>query len=140
MTPPWFTPRTRGGSTMTTISAPPDDRTAIHIKDAAQLIAAVPHLLGFRPACSVVVLGFGGSSGRRIDQLVRVDLPAPAGESDLAELLATVFARHSGRAVAILVVAPDPGPPPDPPPHRRLVTCLVEAFEALEKQVEHTLW
>lgn len=127
---------------MTSTSLPPDGGIVISVNDPAQLIAAVPHLLGFRPACSVVVIGFGGDTGKRVDPLVRAGLPAPGEESAVAAMLATVFARHPGRAVAILVVGSAPGPPPDPGdvPHRRFVTMLAAAVEARGRQVENMLW
>jgi hypothetical protein len=127
---------------MTSPSASPDGGIAISVNDPAHLIAAVPHLLGFRPADSVVVIGFGGPTGKRVDPLVRAGLPDPAGENAVAAMLATVFARHPGRAVAILVVGSDPGSPPDPGdvPRRRFVTRLAAAFEARGRPVENLLW
>ncbi|MFD2418775.1 DUF4192 domain-containing protein [Amycolatopsis pigmentata] len=127
---------------MTSLSVPPDSGIVISVNDPAHLIAAVPHLLGFRPADSVVVIGFGGANGKRVDPLVRTGLPAPGDEGAVAAMLATVFARQPGRAVAVLVVGSDPGPPPDPGdvPHRRFVTTLAAAFEARGRPVESTLW
>lgn len=127
---------------MSSSSAPPDGGITISVNDPAHLIAAVPHLLGFRPADSVVVIGFGGATGKRVDPLVRAGLPAPAEEGAVAAMLATVFARHPGRAVTILVVGADPGPPPDPGdvPHRRFVTLLAGAFETRGRPVENLLW
>lgn len=127
---------------MTTTSAPLDGGMTVSVKDPAQLIAAVPHLLGFRPADSVVVLGLGGSTGQRIGPVLRVDLPAGAMELEVAAGLATVFTRHPGRAVTILIVGRYGGQPPDPGrvPHHRLVNELTAAFEILGRPVEHALW
>lgn len=127
---------------MTSSCVPPEGGIVLSVNDPAHLIAAVPHLLGFRPADSVVVIGFGGANGKRVDPLVRMGLPVPAEEAAVAAMLATIFARHPGRAVAILVVGSDPGPPldSDAVPYHRFVTTLAAAFEARGRPVENTLW
>lgn len=127
---------------MTSSSVPPDGGIVISVNDPAHLIAAVPHLLGFRPADSVVVIGFGGANGKRVDPLVRTGLPGPAEEGAVAAMLATIFARQPGRAVGILVVGSASGPPPDPGdiPHGRFVTTLAAAFEARGRLTESMLW
>ncbi len=68
-------------------STPPTGRSAPHTKgrpgmtrvrlsSPADVLAAVPHLLGFHPARSLVVIGAGGSRGR-IRLGFRYDLPDP---------------------------------------------------------------
>ena len=49
----------------------------VRISDPGEVAAALPHLLGFRPEESVVVVGLGGPSGGRVGLTVRADLPPP---------------------------------------------------------------
>jgi hypothetical protein len=69
------------------------------------LVAVVPHLLGFHPQDSVVLLTFG----RQPAFHARVDLPQ--GEDDqraVSEMLTAVVVRHRVRRVAVLVYTGDP--------------------------------
>ncbi|HKS48661.1 MAG TPA: DUF4192 domain-containing protein [Amycolatopsis sp.] len=127
---------------MTTTSARPDSGMLVRVSDPAQLIAAVPHLLGFRPADSVVVLGLGGASGQRIDPVLRADLPSCPGEEGAAERLAAVFAQHSGRAVVIVIVGRGPGDPPGPGclPYEEFVSGLGAALRRRGRPVDRALW
>ena len=38
----------------------------LRMRDPGELLAALPYLLGFHPRDSLVVLAFGGRSGRRV--------------------------------------------------------------------------
>lgn len=60
--------------------------TAIKITTPADLVSAVPSVLGFAPADSVVMLGMGGS---RVGACARVDMPTtPTEAADAAEAVA----------------------------------------------------
>ena len=43
----------------------PAEPIGVRIRDIGEIAAALPHLLGFRPRESVVLLSLGGTSGRR---------------------------------------------------------------------------
>ncbi len=57
----------------------------IQVRGPASLIAVVPHLLGFHPANSLVVIGVSGSHGR-VRLAFRYDLPDPPDASVTADI------------------------------------------------------
>ncbi|WP_433463107.1 DUF4192 domain-containing protein [Spirillospora sp. CA-128828] len=65
--------------------------TSLVIRTAQDAIAAVPYLLGFHPARSLVVIGFEGRS--RGTCAIRLDLPADAADRVAALLAGNGFAR-----------------------------------------------
>lgn len=79
-------------------------RRRVRIGSADAILAVVPHLLGFHPADSLVVLGVGGPHSR-IRLAFRYDLPDPPEEGLAADIVAhasTVLARqHLTLAIAI---------------------------------------
>lgn len=83
----------------------------VRLSDAGELAAAVPHLLGFRPAESVVLLSLVGEGGSRLGLTVRADLPLPgAGRAVARELAVKVLTDRPSAVVAIVVTeAPDDG-------------------------------
>ncbi|GAA4798171.1 DUF4192 domain-containing protein [Actinomycetospora chlora] len=109
---------------------PPDpaaDELRLSVGDPGELLAAVPHLLGFRPEDSLVLVAVHGSgdgaqrsstrSGgphRRLGTVARADLPAP---DDVEELVAGCAARMvpGGPSEVIAVVVTDDGPDGGPP-------------------------
>lgn len=79
-------------------------RCRVKVGSADGILAVVPHLLGFHPANSLVVLGIGGPHAR-IRLAFRYDLPDPPQEAlsaDIASHAATVLSReHLTLAVII---------------------------------------
>lgn len=71
------------------MNAPPTTR--VRLSDPAELIAAVPHLLGFHPRDSLVVITL---QGRRLGLTLRSDLAAEGSEQQLAEQLLVPIARQ----------------------------------------------
>lgn len=125
----------------TTTKILPDGRTSISLREPAQVIAALPPLLGFRPADSLIVLGLGGPEGSQVRPAVRLDLPAPEHEPDAVRTLMHVFTENPVRAVNIVVIGRHPAQPPPPAlPHQRLVDFLYEAFAILGPEVQHAAW
>jgi hypothetical protein len=117
-----------------TFSGWPPEPIAVRIRDGGEIAAALPHLLGFRPRESVVLLSLSGSGRRRVGLTVRADIPPP----EQAESLATVLARSlctdrpDGAVVVVVSEAPDVDRPGDPDiPHRDLVWEMVRALAAL---------
>ncbi|MEV4540075.1 DUF4192 domain-containing protein [Micromonospora echinaurantiaca] len=83
---------------------PSTDRPRLAVRSPADLIAAVPYLLGFHPADSVVVVAM---RGRRITFAARADLPEPASEADPpARHLAGVIARQQADSATVIGYGP----------------------------------
>jgi hypothetical protein len=101
---------------------------AVTITSPAELVALVPHMLGFRPDESMVCLPFGNAP------VARVDLPT--SESDVPTLVSTladVYGRFSGAPMALVAFSDDP--------HRALQAMgpLVDALGA-GRQLGPVLW
>jgi len=111
----------------------------VRISDPGEIVAAIPHLLGFRPAESVVLISLGGASGGRVGLTIRADLPPRAHIPELARGL-TRSIRTDRPAAVLLAVVSEAGDEPllgrarpaGAPasadvdlPHRRLVRRLI---------------
>jgi hypothetical protein len=89
----------------------------------------VPHLLGFHPQLSFVVIGAGGPR-RRVEIGFRYDLPDPPGAEAAAEIADHAVAVLAQRgATTVIGIGYGPG---------RLVTPVADAFaaEALQRYLE----
>jgi len=90
------------------------NQTAIRVSGPADLIEAVPYLLGFHPAESLVLVGFDNSPGstRQVTITARLDLVPDGAERDSLRSLVQVLGRSStGAVTAVLLtdrVAGDP--------------------------------
>jgi hypothetical protein len=84
------------------------DPACVRIADAGELAAAVPHLLGFRPSESVVLISLGGRSGNRVGLTVRADIPPPAHAADLARALVRSIRTDSPSTVVVALVSEAP--------------------------------
>ncbi|MGY1792920.1 DUF4192 domain-containing protein [Geodermatophilus sp. SYSU D00525] len=128
----------------------------IRLGDTGEVAAALPHLLGFHPAESIVLVGLRGPNGSRVGLTVRADLPPPAAARALAATLADKLLTDDPVAVLLAVVsdapdvmAPDdrsalvlplgPGEPVAELPHRDLVHELVLALDARDVPVREAL-
>jgi hypothetical protein len=106
----------------------PDDSPPYRVSlvEPGQIAAALPHLLGFRPRESVVLVSLTGPRAARVGLTVRVDIPPPEHAAALADLLTRSVRTDRPAAVVVLVVseAPDAadagGGAPDLP-HRALL-------------------
>src|SRR4051812_991753 len=77
------------------------EQTALRVSSPADLVLALPHLVGFPPEESIVVGCLQGPR-KRLGLLMRLDLPDRADEAELAaELAARV--RHEEAAAAFVV-------------------------------------
>ncbi|SHG39678.1 DUF4192 domain-containing protein [Geodermatophilus nigrescens] len=125
----------------------------IRLGDTGEVAAALPHLLGFRPAESLVLVSLRGPGGSRVGLTVRADLPPPYAAASLARTLATKVVTDDPAAVLLAVVseAPDVGALPVPPaddgsleawpelPHRDVVHEVVLALDARDVPVREAL-
>jgi hypothetical protein len=126
----------------------------IRLGDTGEVAAALPHLLGFRPTESVVLVSLRGPGGSRVGLTVRADLPPPGAAPALARALAGKVVTDEPQAVLLAVVseAPDVAVPPvgagSPEPwpevwpelpHRDAVHELVLALDAQDVPVREAL-
>ena len=81
------------------------------------LLAAVPHLIGFHPHSSLVVICVD-LEARRTGMIMRLDLPAPEHEEGYAADLARRIERDPPDAVILVCYGPEPDAPGHPPDGR----------------------
>ncbi|MEU0793899.1 DUF4192 domain-containing protein [Amycolatopsis sp. NPDC005961] len=117
-------------------TATPTGRPPVDLRSSAQLLAALPYLVGFRPANSVVLLGHRGD---RLGLVLRGDLPHPEDDARQARALAPRFAlvQHTGVTVVVLGGRRRPG---SPPPHAGFVELLADALGEVGLPVLHAMW
>ena len=117
----------------------------LRLRSPGELLAAVPHLLGFVPSGSLVLAAVHDTGGRpRLGAVVRVDLPPPEHVADVVGACARRLGRREPLEIVAVVVGPaspdgrdDAGG--DPP--RADVVEAVEAFFALARvPVPTRLW
>ena len=97
----------------------------VRLSSPADVLAVVPHLLGFHPARSLVVIGARGPR-ERIELGLRYDLPDPpqaAAAHEIVRHAVTVFSHH--RVTTVIAVGYGPG---------RLVTPVSDALMAAVRQ------
>ncbi|MGH3871019.1 MAG: DUF4192 domain-containing protein [Pseudonocardiaceae bacterium] len=112
--------------------------TAGHIRlsDPADLIAAVPHLLGFHPCDSVVLLAL---HGKRLGLTLRADLVHDVQAPLLAEQLLEPIVRQQPTGVALILIGGALTPDGDPP-HRALVDVLDGMLCSAGLPLVHAAW
>jgi Domain of unknown function (DUF4192) len=108
----------------------------IRLSDPSELIAAVPHLLGFYPHDSLVVLAL---HDKRLGLTMRADLIDADQAPLLAEQLLVPIARQQPNGVALVVIGGCPTPEGDPP-HRALVSAVDDVLTGAGLPVVHASW
>ncbi|MGH3764383.1 MAG: DUF4192 domain-containing protein [Pseudonocardiaceae bacterium] len=116
------------------MSAPTAGR--IRLSDPSELIAAVPHLLGFHPHHSVVLMAL---HGKNLGLTLRADLVTVDQARRLAEQLVKPIARQRPTGVALVVIGGETTPDGDPP-HRALVDALDDLLSGAGLRVVHAAW
>ncbi|MEV6827899.1 DUF4192 domain-containing protein [Amycolatopsis sp. NPDC051102] len=121
-------------TTATPAGPPPAD-----LRNPAQLLAALPYLMGFRPAKSVVLVGHQGPTGHDVGLVLRGNLPRREHRAHQARALASRFATgpHTGVSLAVVGGRRRPG---SPPPHAGFVDVLADELAGLGVPVIHALW
>ncbi|MEZ0089645.1 DUF4192 domain-containing protein [Streptacidiphilus sp. EB129] len=128
---------------------PPDsfDHPVVRMSTPADVVDALPYLLGFFPSDSIVALGLQGPR-RRQGGTVRIDIPEaeawPAAAEEVARFLVALSEHRDRRPDAvILYLCRDPGPGADgravTEELRPLATALSEAFAAVGVPVHESL-
>jgi hypothetical protein len=106
----------------------------------SELLASVPHLLGFHPADSLVVVGLQGSSEATISVVLRSDLPPPSDVRALAEYLLVPLTQHGSTAAVMIVVGGVEEAPADDLPHQELLARCESVLIGGGFPVVHQLW
>jgi hypothetical protein len=107
---------------------PDDPPYRVSLGDPGEIAAALPHLLGFRPRESVVLVSLTGPRGVQVGLTIRADIPPPEHAPALARELSRSVRTDLPGAVLLVVVSDDV--PDDDLPYRALVHELTVALFA----------
>ncbi|WP_340683293.1 DUF4192 domain-containing protein [Amycolatopsis coloradensis] len=118
----------------------PTGRTKVNLTDPADLLAAIPYLLGFHPEDSVVVFGLRDQDRKRQGLLMRVDLPPPGLEQDQARELAVRLALTGHTGAIVAVVGGGPANKAGRPPRRRFVRRVEASLAEYGIPLLHSVW
>jgi hypothetical protein len=105
-----------------------------------ELLASVPHLLGFHPADSLIVVGLHGSPETTISVVLRSDLPPPSGVRALAEYLLVPLTQHNSTSAIMIVVGGVAEAPGGDLPHQELLARCESVLIDGGFPVAHQLW
>jgi hypothetical protein len=101
----------------------PQPPARLRLSSPEQVLAAVPYLLGFMPARSLVVLSL---RGKQVGLTMRIDLDTPAAELGTV-VVSRLRADRASKAILIVFDPDDPGGP-ETRPGSRLVRPLMRAL------------
>ncbi|MDQ4104856.1 MAG: DUF4192 domain-containing protein [Actinomycetota bacterium] len=108
----------------------------IRLSNPSELIAAVPHLLGYHPHNSLVVLAL---HGKRLGLTMRADLVDTDQAPLLADQLLVPISRQQPTGVALVVIGGGPTSDGDLP-HRALVDAVDDVLTGGGLHVVHASW
>ncbi|MPQ96722.1 DUF4192 family protein [Modestobacter sp. I12A-02628] len=131
----------------------PDEQFRVRLGDPGDLARALPHLIGFPPRESLVLVSLTGPGSRRVGMTVRADLPPEDALAEVARSAVRGVLTHRPSAVVVLVVSEDPDVPADVGqgpggrpvpgtdglPHRLLVAWLTGLLDRAGVAVPHVL-
>lgn len=112
--------------------------TVVRLRSAADVVEAIPHLLGFVPAESLVMVGLHGPRQRQTGPTMRLDLPAPEHDAAVAAQLVGLLADPVDQ-VLVLVYGAEAARAPDLP-RRPLVEALGREVRARGASVREALY
>jgi hypothetical protein len=128
----------KGNDLMNSTDLPNNQHDTETVEDLGELIAAIPHLLGFHPAESLVVVSLTTDTPAIVTRIVRVDLPGPTDRASVADELTRVAVRQSLSQVVLVVVGQANAAPRLP--HRGLVDQCYRRFTRAGISVVERLW
>ncbi len=97
----------------------------VNARGPADLVAAVPYLVGFLPSASIVAVSLRGPR-LRLGVVARLDLPPAGREHDTAAALAAFVRRDGPREAFVLVYDDQPWTRWWPRPHQLLVDAVTD--------------
>ena len=101
----------------------------IRLGSPADLVDAVPYLLGFHPTDSIVLIAVRGSK-RRVGLTLRLDLPALAADPDVIGNCIRHLGNAGAEGVLIAVYSPEVPEPTGTLPHADAVADMLLAARA----------
>ncbi len=117
----------------------PTGRPKVNLTDPADLLAAIPYLLGFRPENSLVLFGQRGPGRKQQGLILRVDLPPSKLEELQADDLAARLAATAHTGANAAVIGGSRGVP-GRLPRRRFVRRLESALADYGIPLLHSVW
>lgn len=102
-------------------------KPVVSLRGPAELLAAVPGLLGYVPEESVVLIAVG-PAGRHVTQCVRCDIPPPSQVSVTADQLAAATAEARPSFVDVVIVGGGSLGPRGSPPRRDVAEAIRCSF------------
>ncbi|ONI87164.1 hypothetical protein ALI22I_22150 [Saccharothrix sp. ALI-22-I] len=111
--------------------------TGTRLHDPGDLIAAVPHLIGFHPTDSLVVLVVQDDD---IALTMRIDLPPPGVPHRVTDRLAGPLSRCRAANAVVIVVGGGSGDPPEDLPHDALVDEVDDALHDARVPLLLAVW
>lgn len=119
-----------------------DTQVRLRLSSPADVISAVPYLLGFHPRDSLVLVSLHGELDRQVSLASRIDLPAPPDVPEAVRQLARIVTAHGCDEVLVAVIGG--GAPPDlagsTPPRAEVAHTVRAAFEELGVSVPVAVW
>ncbi|HEX7302513.1 DUF4192 domain-containing protein [Lentzea sp.] len=109
----------------------------IRVRDVGDLYAAIPHLMGFHPTESLVVLVL---KDHLVRVTMRVDLPRSRHRGFLAAQLETPLLEQGATEVILVVVCAPSEHMPEELPHEPLVTTLKHKLGGVGIDVVEAVW
>ncbi|SFF76021.1 DUF4192 domain-containing protein [Blastococcus tunisiensis] len=109
---------------------PDPGRIEVRVSDIGELAASIPHLLGFRPRESVVLISLGGPSGGRVGLTARIDIPPPVAATAMVREVVRTVLTDEPHAVVVAVVSEAPDPPDGTLAHQEAVAEVGVALAA----------
>ncbi|MGC0420355.1 DUF4192 domain-containing protein [Embleya sp. AB8] len=111
-------------------------QSVLRVRSPADLVEAVPYLIGVRPTDSVVLLGILPGERCRVGPVLRHDLPAPADFAIAARHFARLLVRTGARGVAVAIypdgaVAGESAKPAAPDSPGEVGSAVVERLRPL---------
>ncbi|GLZ34163.1 hypothetical protein Lesp02_63500 [Lentzea sp. NBRC 105346] len=101
------------------------------------LIASVPHVLGFHPRDSLVVMAMQQSS---LTFTLRVDIPLARHRRGLAEQLLMPIRAQQPTSVLLMVFGGGKADPAGKPPHAKLIDLMHSALCSVGVPLAHAIW
>jgi Domain of unknown function (DUF4192) len=112
----------------------------VKLHDTGDLIAAIPHLLGFKPTNSLVICAHSGTRQGKVALCLRADIPPPEHHQSLADQLKLPVLRSNASGITAFVVSEGSADPPQPLPHSDLIDIVHQVFASVGVLVYHSLW